>query len=102
MDIGAVSAQTTCACWRKAGHNTAGCSFKDSECRTCGKAGRRSNACRSGGKGGNSKGKGKAKDKNFSQRMYHGESSDKACLCCGCKGHVKSNCRFKDEVLSLR
>ncbi len=53
---------------------------------------KRAQAC---GKGGKSKGKGK--DKHRSQRMYHGESSDKACLCCGLKGHAKSNCRLKDE-----
>ncbi len=92
MDIGAVSAQTVCTCCGKMGHTEADCRFKDAECQ--------SNVCRSGGKGGKSKGNGKGKDNNFSQRMYHGEISDKAWLCCGCKGHVKSNCKFKDEKCS--
>ncbi len=69
--------------------------LRDADRRTCDKIGHLSNVRKSAGKGGKSKGTGK--DENFPQRIYHGESSERACLRCGRKGHVKSNCRFKDE-----
>ncbi len=65
MDIDAISAQTTCTCCGETGHTKADYKFKDAECRTGGKTGHLARKCRSGGKGGKSKGKGKGEDKNF-------------------------------------
>ncbi len=50
----------------------------------------------------NGKNKGKGKRSKFSQSMHHGGKGkiEKACLCCGRKGHVKRQCRFNDEKCS--
>ncbi len=104
MHICAVTSQTVCQCCGKTGHNKADCRMKDCVCLKCGTKGHMSIACRGGGGNGDKGGgklKGKSKDKNFSQRMYHGKSSSKVCLCCGRKGHVKSHCRFKDEKCAV-
>ncbi len=82
------------------GHGKADCKFKRAECRTCGKKGHSSNACRHNTH--NGEGKGKGKTKNLSHSMYRGNKgeSEKACLRRGKADPAKANCKFKDEKCS--